>query len=73
LHWCWGAGTAIRLIAGPVAGRLADILDAPKAVLAACSVAVGIGIETVDGPIHESSHRQGVLRAQPELLSTAVQ
>ena len=37
-----GAGTAIRLIAGPVAGRLADILDAPKAVLAACSVAAAL-------------------------------
>ncbi|MGB9648283.1 MAG: MFS transporter [Stellaceae bacterium] len=38
-----GAGTAIRLIAGPAAGRLADILDAPKAVLAACSVAAALG------------------------------
>lgn len=37
-----GAGTAIRLIAGPVAGRLADILDAPKAVLAACSIAAAL-------------------------------
>jgi PPP family 3-phenylpropionic acid transporter len=37
-----GAGTAIRLIAGPVAGRLADILDAPKAVLAACSAAAAL-------------------------------
>jgi PPP family 3-phenylpropionic acid transporter len=37
-----GAGTAIRLIAGPIAGRLADILDAPKAVLAACSVAAAL-------------------------------
>jgi MFS transporter, PPP family, 3-phenylpropionic acid transporter len=32
-----GAGTAARLIAGPVAGRLADTLDAPQAVLVACS------------------------------------
>jgi PPP family 3-phenylpropionic acid transporter len=37
-----GAGTAIRLIAGPIAGRLADILDAPKAVLAACSAAAAL-------------------------------
>jgi PPP family 3-phenylpropionic acid transporter len=37
-----GAGTAIRLIAGPMAGRLADIFDAPKAVLAACSVAAAL-------------------------------
>jgi hypothetical protein len=37
-----GAGTAIRLIAGPSAGRLADILDAPKAVLATCSVAAAL-------------------------------
>jgi MFS transporter, PPP family, 3-phenylpropionic acid transporter len=37
-----GAGTAIRLIAGPVAGRLADTLDVPKAVLAACSAAAAL-------------------------------
>jgi len=37
-----GAGTAIRLISGPIAGRLADILDAPKAVLAACSAAAAL-------------------------------
>jgi PPP family 3-phenylpropionic acid transporter len=36
------AGTAIHLIAGPAAGRLADILDAPKAVLAACSAAAAL-------------------------------
>ena len=37
-----GAGTAIRLIAGPIAGRLADMLDASKAVLAACSAAAAL-------------------------------
>ncbi len=40
------AGTAVRLLAGPLAGRLADTLDAPKAVLAACSAAaalIGLG------------------------------
>jgi MFS family permease len=36
------AGTAIRLISGPIAGRLADILDAPKAVLAACSATAAL-------------------------------
>ena len=36
------AGTAIRLAAGPVAGRLADNLDAPKAVLIVCSAAAGL-------------------------------
>ena len=36
------AGTAIRLVAGPAAGRLADIIDAPKAVLAACSAAAAL-------------------------------
>jgi MFS transporter, PPP family, 3-phenylpropionic acid transporter len=36
------AGTAIRLVAGPAAGRLADIIDAPKAVLAACSIAAAL-------------------------------
>lgn len=37
-----GAGTAIRLIAGPIAGRLSDVLDAPKTVLAACSAAAAL-------------------------------
>jgi MFS_1 like family len=37
-----GAGTAIRLIAGAVSGRLADTLDAPKAVLAACSAVAAL-------------------------------
>src|ERR1700757_1768307 len=37
-----GAGTAARLIAGPIVGRLADILDAPKAVLAASSAAAAL-------------------------------
>jgi PPP family 3-phenylpropionic acid transporter len=36
------AGTAIRLVAGPAAGRLADALDAPKAVLIVCSAAAGL-------------------------------
>jgi PPP family 3-phenylpropionic acid transporter len=32
------AGTAIRLVAGLAAGRLADRLDAPKTILALCAV-----------------------------------
>ena len=36
------AGTAIRLVAGPAAGRLADTLDAPKAVLIVCTAAAGV-------------------------------
>ena len=36
------AGTAIRLVAGPAAGRLADRRDAPKAVFIACSAAAGL-------------------------------
>jgi MFS transporter, PPP family, 3-phenylpropionic acid transporter len=36
------AGTAIRLVAGPAAGRLADRLDAPKAVLTVCSAAAAL-------------------------------
>ena len=36
------AGTAIRLAAGPAAGRLADTLDAPKTVLIVCSAAAGL-------------------------------
>jgi MFS transporter, PPP family, 3-phenylpropionic acid transporter len=34
-----GAGTAIRLVAGPAAGRLADRLDTPKAILIVCLAA----------------------------------
>jgi MFS transporter, PPP family, 3-phenylpropionic acid transporter len=36
------AGTAIRLVAGPAAGRLADRLDAPRAVLIVCSAAAAL-------------------------------
>jgi PPP family 3-phenylpropionic acid transporter len=36
------AGTAIRLIAGPVAGRVSDRLDAPRAVFAVCAAASAI-------------------------------
>src|SRR5580704_3158809 len=30
------AGSAVRLVAGPAAGRLADRLDAPKIILSLC-------------------------------------
>src|SRR5690349_21769027 len=33
------AATAIRIVSGPVAGRLADRLDAPRLVFAICSAA----------------------------------
>src|SRR5690349_19135884 len=36
------AGTAIRLAAGPAAGRLADRLDAPRTVLIVSSAAAGL-------------------------------
>jgi PPP family 3-phenylpropionic acid transporter len=36
------AGTAIRLVAGPAAGRLADRLDAPRTVFAVCSGAAAL-------------------------------
>lgn len=36
------AGTAVRLAAGPTAGRVADRLDAPKIILALCSVAAAL-------------------------------
>src|SRR5689334_18462996 len=36
------AGTAVRLVAGPAAGRLADRLDAPALVLAACCGAAAL-------------------------------
>jgi MFS transporter, PPP family, 3-phenylpropionic acid transporter len=36
------AGTAVRLAAGPAAGRLADRLDAPKVILAFCSAAAAL-------------------------------
>ena len=35
-------GTAVRLAAGPAAGRLADRLGAPKAVLAVCATAAAL-------------------------------
>ncbi|RZK90583.1 MAG: MFS transporter, partial [Methylobacterium sp.] len=36
------AGTLMRLVAGPVAGRIADRLDATRAVLAAGAAAAGL-------------------------------
>jgi PPP family 3-phenylpropionic acid transporter len=36
------AGTAIRVASGPVAGRLADRLDAPRMMLAGCSAAASM-------------------------------
>ena len=46
------AGTAVRLIAGPAAGRLADRLDAAKVILALCSAAaalIGLGYLPAQG------------------------
>src|SRR6516225_3875110 len=46
------AGTAVRLMAGPAAGRLADRLDAPKVILALCSAAaalIGLGYLPAQG------------------------
>lgn len=37
-----GAGTAIRLIAGPLAGRLADIFRAPRVILAVFAAAAAL-------------------------------
>ena len=36
------AGSAVRLVAGPAAGRLADRLDAPKVVLSLCSAVAAL-------------------------------
>jgi MFS transporter, PPP family, 3-phenylpropionic acid transporter len=36
------AGTAVRLVAGPVAGRTADRLEAPRAVLSFCAAAAAL-------------------------------
>jgi PPP family 3-phenylpropionic acid transporter len=36
------AGTAVRLFAGPIAGRIADLLDAPRLVFAACAGAAAL-------------------------------
>ena len=36
------AGTAVRLAAGPVAGRIADRLDAAKLVFAGCAAAAAL-------------------------------
>jgi MFS transporter, PPP family, 3-phenylpropionic acid transporter len=50
------AGTAIRLFAGPTAGRIADLLDAPRLVFAACAgaaafAAIGYGPANVLWPL----------------------
>src|SRR5690349_9340016 len=37
-----GAATAVKLAAGPAAGRLADLLAARKAVFAACAAAASL-------------------------------
>ena len=36
------AGTATRLVSGPLAGRLADLLAAPRALLAGCAAAAAL-------------------------------
>ena len=36
------AGSAVRLVAGPAAGRLADRLDAPKIILSLCSAVAAL-------------------------------
>ena len=36
------AGSAVRLVAGPAAGRLADRLDAPKVILSLCSAVAAL-------------------------------
>jgi MFS family permease len=36
------AGSAVRLVAGPAAGRLADRLDSPKVILSVCSTAAAL-------------------------------
>ena len=56
-----GAGTIARLVAGPVAGRLADRLDAPRLVLAA-SALLGAGAALV----------YLAVRGVPPLLAVAV-
>jgi PPP family 3-phenylpropionic acid transporter len=46
-----GLGTAVRLVCGPVAGRLADRFNAFRAVLAACAVLAGSA-----APFYLSAH-----------------
>ena len=38
------AGTAVRFVAGPAAGRVADRLDAPRAVFAGCAAAAALAV-----------------------------
>ena len=48
----FGAGTAIRLVSGPLCGRLADVLQALRAVLAACAALaalVALGLLAASG------------------------
>jgi PPP family 3-phenylpropionic acid transporter len=48
----FGVGTAVRLVTGPLAGRVADLLGALRAVLAACVVAatgVAVALARAEG------------------------
>jgi PPP family 3-phenylpropionic acid transporter len=48
----FGLGTAVRVIAGPLPGRIADILGAPRAILAVCiatAVAAALGLMSPQG------------------------
>ena len=48
----FGLGTAVRLVAGPLAGRIADLIGALRAVLAICAalaVAAALGLIGVQG------------------------
>ncbi|HLY38655.1 MAG TPA: MFS transporter [Candidatus Binatia bacterium] len=52
IGWLFGLGTVVRLFAAPVAGRLADLLRALRAVLALCMLAgaaVAVGLVRADG------------------------
>ena len=48
----FGAGTAIRLVAGPLVGRVADLTRALRAVLAMCALlAAGVALTLVSVPV----------------------
>src|SRR5689334_10691194 len=73
----FGAGTAIRLVAGPLVGRVADLTQALRAVLAICEalaavVALGLLRAPVFAPLLVTSLVQSAALAPTTTLADAL-